>query len=740
MKKLAPLFLVACALVFAPSASFSQNDAPKTNLNCPVDIAASLPTAQDWSEIYIIRDENGGAWQRAPLRDHHRLMLDDASNTVIQGTANSYADVQLYIFAPQDNGAGGLRKPDLATCFNIGKADKEGKFDFEFNSRLLWSLLGTEVVVDAFYKMEDGWETTQDLVEGQNFFIGTHSYPSRPIVEAIGDPKNCPLLCDSSNMIEGVSMDPATLDPKLLGANFDELGGKRAVVARAPGEHTFYAGSTGDNNRDQEMLAGVAMKSLAMERLKRAIQGNEFAGNVPPGIVPLDPESIREAANGQGNASRDVKRLLQMIRTIMTGDRFHGTIDLKTGLGVPTPTPANGFPVNPPANGFPVNPPAINPPLTNIDTDNEAPSNLLAKLPSAENLPNVPNAPSEVPYIIYDENGETVNLAQQVQRPGGAGAAPPTGQQRPKAQPKPKSSNQKAAKKPKSGGNKDGGKKKKNSNGKGPAGGAPAPPPGKSSEEVYNEFDDWLLPAAPPLGREIFPIRTSSNETWPQDLLDMIDFWTGGLEKNECLALDDPNFQESIKTDGQISIDADYICQYAYVGGLTPQILINKPEAVFLEPKFVDARIVEADVAFTSGEGWQLAAGEKNPINYRYEFTDDFSKSRVGNLCTKKANLDKAVDAVASVYDLRSAEAAVLASELNKETKDVAADDYVSLSLADPQDIAERFVWEGNNEKLNILGLFFEVKVKGCADENTDLPFSPNVPSARDGFEAGILQ
>lgn len=701
------LLFSAFSLLLLPIFAAAQDggQAPKTaaDLNCSVDIAENIPTSTDWATVYIARAEDGSAWQRAPLRDHHQLLLSDSEMATIEGTANSYSDVQLFIYSPQDNGGGGLRKPDFATCINVGKADKEGNFTFSFNSRMLWEMLGQDIIVDAFYKMEEDWEKVPGEVESQNFFIGTHSFPSQMTVAAAGDPKDCPLLCNESNMVEGVSLDPLQLDPKLLGSNFDDLGGRTAVVARSPGEHTFYAGSTGDNERDQKHLTEVALKSLSMERLKRVLLGNPYAGNRPPGIDPLTPEGLRDAAASKGSSSAEIQQLVRQLRTLMTNEDYQGDLKL----------------------------------LISQNDEGESRS-LFAYLPPADSLDNLPNTPEEFPDFVLDENGMPVNLPQQVQNLGGQ---TPTGQARPKPNPKPKASNAKKSNPPKKGG---GGGKAKSSNKKparkGPPGGAPAPkPPAPKRAEVLESIDNWFLPPAPELTAELFPPNVSTNETWPEDLLNMINFWTGGLEKNDCLALDDVNFERSI-TKGDMEIDADYICQYSYVGGLTPQILLNSAEAVELEPKFVDARIVEADTAFTAANGWQLAAGKKSPVAYRYEFTADFPTNRIAEFCTQKSRLSNFFDSVSAAYGLTSAETSVLASEINKEVKNAASDDFLTFRLADPSDIAARFVWNGNGEQLDILGLFFEIETNTCTEEKLDLPFSPIQSPERDGFEVGILE
>ncbi len=687
-----------CGVSIANSIAADAPLVDPANRNCSVDIASTIPTSADWSAVYIVRAEDGSAWQRAPLRDHHQLLLSDTEMAKIEGTASSNSEVQLFIYAPRDNGSGGLQKPAFATCLNVGKANQEGGFNFEFNSKMLWEMLGQDVIIDAFYKMGDDWEKIPGDTESQNFFIGTHSFPSQVTVEAVGDPKKCPLLCNQSNMVEGVSLDPLLLDPKLLGKNFDEIGGRKAIVARAPGEHTFYAGSAGDNARDREVLTELTLKSLSMERLKRTLMANPNAGNRAPGIDPLTPEALRDAAAGKGGSSKEIQQLIQQLRTVMTDEGFKGDLKLK---------------------------------LSQLD---EPKNTLIAYLPPSDALLNLPNTPEDFPTLAFDEDGNPLNYASAVQNLGGQ---TPTGQTRPKAKPAPKKTTAKKSNPPKKGGS-SGAKKSNGGGGGGIPGGAPAPPP-PGRAEVLKNLDDWFLPPAPQLTAELFPPNASTNETWPEDLLNMINFWTGGLEKNDCLALDDPQFQKSIEA-GKLNVDADYVCQYSYIGGLTPQILLNSSEEVLLEPNFADAKIVEADVAFSAANGWNMAAGKKDPISYRYEFSNDFSRNRIADLCVQKSRLSNVVDSVAHSYHLTAAEKTVLASELNKELSSTDANDFVSLKLANPIDVAERFIWNGNGKQLDILGLFFEVDTKTCNQESTSLLFSPQLRPDREGFEVGILK
>lgn len=711
--------LIPCLLFFLlPTIADAANGD-----NCAIDITTGVSNDTDWSQVYIIRGADGSAWQRAPINNQTEIKLNEREQTPISGIAQFGSDVQVFIFSPEDNGSGGMKKPGDGTCFDAGQTNLNGQFTLNFNAKLLWGSLGKGIIVDAFYKMDQDWSKVPNAVESQNFLIGTHSFPKELQINAAGDPKQCPLLCDKSKVVEGVTLDPATLDQKLLGNNFDALGGQKTIVARMPGEHTFYAGTvSGNNSAKQTQLSDLSLKVLTMERLKRMLLGDPHAGNFPPGLTNLTSEALRDAANFNGNASTTIKQLAGQIRTIMTDTPYTGEMNLgKFGTARPVITPKTGDTA------------LINRTIK-IDLPTSTPAiGLLA----------VPNAPQFAPSGVIDPN-EATNYPQTVQDLGGD---PPTGSTRSgdgsgANQPSTGGVNQPSSGNGGGGGSggskpQGGGSPKKNDGGSTEVA-LPPPPPPPGREEVLKNLGPFLAPAGPPqLPGELFPTVTSSVDTWAEDFVKLMEFWTGSVDINECLALKDAQFEPSFKKEN-FKVDADYLCSYVYTRGLTPTILLNTDKPVTLEPDFQNASIVSADKRFDVKHGWLLPEGKKAPISYRYEFSTGFTGDQIANFCVQPTDIEALVGSISSEYRLLPEEASVLAQELQNEIGGTAG--YYRVSLADPQAISKRFIWKGNGQKLDVLQLFFEIKANSCSKIVTAFP-SPvaNTPS-RDGFEAGILQ
>lgn len=716
MKKILFAFLVGCLPLVAVQAASGDN--------CTVDISASVPAGQDWSQVYFIHAPDGSVWQRAPIANHDSLKLEERQPVRILGTADAGKEVVVFVFSPADNGQGGIKKPGTGTCFSAGQADRESQFVLNFNSKLLWGKLGEKVMIDAFYKVDSDWgkHVKEMGRESQNFFIGTHSFPTELQVNAAGEPGNCIVTCKESGMVQATKLDPVVLDPKLLGNNFDKVGGNTVDIGRMPGEHTFYGSSQAGNNAAQrDELRTLSMKSLTMEYIKRLLLANPSAApTFAPGLDQLSAATLREAAAGK-TGSKDVQQLARMIRTIMTGLPYAGPLDLKTsGRGQdpiwkePSPTPIN-------ANQMPLE---------------RTRSIELPSLTAPGGLPvNIPNAlPAE------DSEEDDLNAPQAVQDLGGQ---PPTGSTR---QP-PKQSNGSSkggggtpAKK-KSGGNS--GAKKSNGGGgggSGPGGAAPAKstpkPPGR--EEVMQKFGPLTnLGGVPNLPQELFPPSASTDSTWAEDFIKMTEFWTGNLEVNGCLAKDDPLFKQGFLKEN-FDVNSNYVCQYIYTQGLTPTLVLSIPEAVTLEPAFAGATMAIAQKPFDQGETWILAAGDKKPLSYRYELTEPLTPSYQADFCVDKVSAGKVATALSKPYGLNDAESQAITDELLTEMPKETG--YYRVRLADPQQIASRFVWKGNGESLDLLQLFFKVVPGGCDAPATELPLSPVVDADRDGFEAGILK
>lgn len=171
--------------------------------------------------------------------------------------------------------------------------------------------------------------------------------------------------------------------------------------------------------------------------------------------------------------------------------------------------------------------------------------------------------------------------------------------------------------------------------------------------------------------------------------------------------------------------------------GNTPIILLNTLEPITLTPDFTGTRIVYSGKQFTDGTGWAFPAGKKQPLDYRYDFTEPFTKVRAGTMCSKKANLPALTGSISKAYKLTPDETSALSRELTSQFPTTC--DLVKVTMANPADIASRIAWLGNGKPLSILQLFFELTPGACTTESLTPP-TLDIPANRDGLEVGIIE
>jgi hypothetical protein len=220
---------------------------------------------------------------------------------------------------------------------------------------------------------------------------------------------------------------------------------------------------------------------------------------------------------------------------------------------------------------------------------------------------------------------------------------------------------------------------------------------------------------------------------WAQTFVDVLTFWSGGVEQNKCLIKDDDKIY--LNTWDRIGIAIP--CGEVLIQGSSPTIALYTQEEVSLEPDFSDVQITYADTAFTGKNDWSFPEGEKEPLYYRYEFMQDYD----GNVfpetsCVSPESLDEYVNAVSESFGLTSDESEIVQNELSEA---VSFDGLYSVSVADPKDIAKRFSWKVNGETAQIPQLFFDVQEDSCAIESINIP-SAKLDTNRIGFETGLLQ
>lgn len=322
-------FLTACcttviALLLAPVTALAQPVAasPETpaGQNCTTDIVSNLPANIDWRDVYMIRGQDGSAWQRAVISGPKAEMtLKEGKEFKIFGTADPLADVEIFLFSPQKDASGHILKPAHSTCLSGGKADQNGLFTASINARAIWDVVGGEVMVDAFFKLGDLWDQQKGAETNQTYFIGTHIPPTSVTVNAFQDiPEGCQTLCqgykNSSGLQQVVLLDPKKY-PEVQNNNFTPV--KDAPVALGKFGQTFYAGTRDSKQGDQFELAQLTMKTIAVEIIKQFLLGERGTAGLTS-MTAITGESLRSAAAGTGS-SLEVQKLVRAIRDALVG-------------------------------------------------------------------------------------------------------------------------------------------------------------------------------------------------------------------------------------------------------------------------------------------------------------------------------------------------------------------------------------------------------------------------------------
>lgn len=786
------LIAILCALLVPVGAQAAPGD------NCAINIVDGVPNGIDWNQVFIVRGADGSAWQRAVVSNGGGLLqLNEFNASSVYGIAQPGSAVQVFIFAPRYTAGSRMAKPDHATCFEAdtnwntteGLRNVQigsGYFGLPLNPRFLWPSIGNDMVVDAFFRRQESWEELMKDQrygagngENQNFFIGTHLKPTLLEISGTRDNASCKSLCDKGPAV-GVELQPTKLPTKLRGNNFNAVNGRETQIGRMPGIHTFYAGFKGAQatTADKAALRRIAHMAMGMEAFKRAILGNQNANGRPPGLPFISADQLRAAATGAlPNVSVDTVQLIRSAATLMLGDHGGGTprpvpypedpTRAQQGFNIfnptgPTATPGvstgqqgatpvvtappvgglpgmpGGLPSAPAMPNFPSSltppsptpspvpaptpddrppeflppPPAV-PASANLTGDNgiaplrivmewdppQSPSNL--NLPNADpgtlsppsNFPSIPGLPSGPPII-----------------PGGPSSSPGV-LQTPKTLPNLPTQ-------------------------------PIVPPPGRSIFDGMRTEPSLTAVGAivnrgnlPNLQRDLFPVNSSTEQTWAQDMVTLINFWTGSLRVNPCLLADDRFMAENFR-DQPATFNATQCTNYLFVSGMTPRLVLSLEDAVDLLPDFAEATLTETDQTLNEHGAFALAAGKKPALRYLYDLTTPFSSKRSGEACLRQSDLPALVQQYAKEWRLNAREVTALAAEFHEAIQDETA--FYRLRFADQDEIASRLVWKANGQPLDITRVFFEADKDACDRADLSVP-NIAVPEDRDGFEAGIL-
>jgi hypothetical protein len=245
-----------------------------------------------------------------------------------------------------------------------------------------------------------------------------------------------------------------------------------------------------------------------------------------------------------------------------------------------------------------------------------------------------------------------------------------------------------------------------------------------------DRMDDIMLNANQ--AKEFLP--RSTEENWANDFITLVNFWSGSAQINTCLMENNRRLHSNFINKGINKEVNDFV----YVQGMSPRIIVHSDQAIELKPQFEKTAIVYADRLFDFNEGWQFAADEVKRIAYRYTFTKAFTRERIAKVCLNPYDVEGFAESLMNQLGLKESEQQVVIDEFAEHVDQY--DDWYTLRLAEPADIAERFKWQANGEDLNISQLFFETEVGGCEADDYLLPSSFTIDPERDGFEVGILE
>lgn len=271
----------------------------------------------------------------------------------------------------------------------------------------------------------------------------------------------------------------------------------------------------------------------------------------------------------------------------------------------------------------------------------------------------------------------------------------------------------------------------------------PPPPLGTSRSEALEYLNPIFVLDSDlkkdELLEEIIPAQISNLDDWADDLVRLINFWTGSTEINECLLFDDFSVIKNYEWHGDSGNKGDGLvqCGYEYVTGSTPLLLLHIDGDVTLEPDFSGATLIASDKWFDALEKWVFSSEKPKRIQYNYNLSEPFSGSYIAESCFQKEDVSDFAKHLSGELDLLDSEKEAIITELSSVLR--LSKNFVRLRLADPNDIAEHISWKANGEPLDVLQLFFDVQEGGCGAKDFGSFDALPVSIDRDAFEVGVV-
>ena len=245
-----------------------------------------------------------------------------------------------------------------------------------------------------------------------------------------------------------------------------------------------------------------------------------------------------------------------------------------------------------------------------------------------------------------------------------------------------------------------------------------------------------------------FP-ASSDADSWEEDFMNLLEFWTGDIIQNDALIQDDSvlgwNYLSSdwygTGTSGyytQLECDP---WEMVYTQGVSPRLLLNTLEPMTLTPSFTNLILHSSSKTFDENESWNFPEGEKEELFYEYQPTQPLEAEPMAHLCVNQNTISQLQSDLADTFGLSEKERSLIQEELTGNILPEGATEFLPFSLANPTDIAKRIAWNGNGNPLNIAQLFFQREPGTCSTyEFTPMTSLSPFDSNREGFEVGMVE
>ncbi|QQS59708.1 SprB repeat-containing protein [Candidatus Peregrinibacteria bacterium] len=674
-------------LTVTDTADTSQTATSTISVHIPSDCYTDITshTVTDWRQEYIVPGSDGYAWQRAIITKPTGIMeLIEGELQKISGTAGQYSEVQVYLFEEKKSKSNTLSPPNSGICIPAGYADENGFFQTEIYSTLLWSLIGKDVVIDAYYKTPLSWEEAQRSFSGQKFFVGTNNEMTLVQVKGAGsneEDDTCPVVCSEEKMVGVKFLDPANApNSNILSDNFKSVPSAAVIIGRTPGIHTFYAKTEPTIGASQKDLKTIVQKTILAEGLKRFLLGNTNIGGSQKGLESISRENLIDAfLDTTGVYSEETKTMIQSIHTLLLkntseAEKSSAASEIFSLLFLPSDVSTSTVR-------------EIFPPVSE-----EALSFETASFPESE--------PTSTGCFLKVETLSDTNYSLRYRINWGTATSATLS-------------------------------------------------PNSTSFSKKANIETGNITITPSIGTTEYTLKEEESlfecraevtllneEKWTDDLLDILAFWTGKLETNECIVMDDRSFLENFSFQGNIE---NNFCGFDYVTGTSPRLLLQPEVEGILTPNFQEATITFSDHSFEKGtEGWMMKKGEKDQIFYRYDF---FKKSEIHFSeqlwCVSPETLSRFEEGFAEHAGLDVEEKKALRAELQQK---IWGEHSFLLQLASAEDIRTHIRWMLNGKPISLFTVFFRAEeIPSCFETDFSFSFLP-AKRERIGVEIGFIE